>query len=77
MAFVYVTDCYTIHSSQERYEKEYDYPEGVEVINVPYNGEPFSEHTILKKGDVTLKVQFGTGGYYSDVANEHIINHFS
>jgi len=67
---------YPIHSSKKRYEKEYSYPDGVEIEDVPYNGNPFSAYTILRKGQLTLYIQFGVGGYYPDIAFEYIQEFF-
>lgn len=67
---------YAIHSSQDRFMKEYGIPEGVEVTNIPHDGTPFSAYTILTRGDKSLEVRFGVGGYYSDVAMDYIKDYF-
>jgi len=67
---------YPIHCSQERYEKEYPYPKGVVVKNIPNNGTPFSGYTLLSIEDTDLKVQFGPGGYYPDTACLYIADFF-
>ena len=65
-----------IHASKETFEQSYSYPKDVTVVHVPYNGTPFSAHTILSKGDKTVKIQFGCGGHYPIDANHFIQNYF-
>ena len=65
-----------IHGSKEEYEKIYEYPKGSHITNVPYNGEPFSAHTIITGLEKEMKIRFGTGGYYPDTAHKMILDFF-
>jgi hypothetical protein len=66
-----------IHSSKKYYESLFSYPEGVSLEHHPWDGNPFSEYTILRKGEKSLKIYFSVGGYYPNYANKYINEFFS
>jgi len=66
-----------IHASKKYYESLYAYPKGVSIEHHPWDGTPFSEWYVLKKGKKTLKVYFSVGGYYPDYAHKMIQEFFS
>jgi len=69
-------DSIAIHGSDDRYFEEV-IPSDAEVNLHPYNGEPFSHYWIVSKNEKSLKVSFGCGGYYPEIAKQRIEEFFS
>lgn len=65
-------DRIAVHSSYERFIRDYGFPKNVEIEHHPWNGKPFSEYYILKRGDKSIQVTFGVGGKYPQYVNEAI-----
>jgi hypothetical protein len=52
------------------------FPPGVEAEFFPWNGSPFSEHWLLTKGELSIRVSFGVGGHYKGSAKELLHSFF-